>query len=202
VAVCAVVSQSAPEFEAEDAILDAARATVLDFGVRRTTVSEVARRAGVSRMTVYRRHPDGAALLRALMAREFGGVIEQSERETAWLGTERERLVATVIRGVDLLATNAVLLRILELDADRLLPYFTGAPGRFQRLAREVVRERVEAGQEEGSVRDGEPERLAASVELALRGAVLAARGMDAGERAESLRELARMLDGYLRPPA
>ena len=199
-ALCAVVSQAAPDFDSEDPILDAARATVLDFGVRRTTVSEVARRAGGSRMTVYRRHPDGAALLRALMAREFGGVLEQAEQETAWLGTGRERLVASAIRGVDLLATNPVLLRILELDAERLLPYFTGTPGRFQRLAHEVLRERVEACQAEGSVRDGEPERLATNVELALRGIVLAARGLDAEERAETLRELARMLDCYLRP--
>ena len=60
--------------------------------MRRASVAEVARRAGVSRMTVYRRHPDGAALLRALMAREFGEVIEQAEQETAWLGRAGERL--------------------------------------------------------------------------------------------------------------
>jgi AcrR family transcriptional regulator len=196
VAVCGAVSQADPE----DPILDAARATVIDFGVRRTTVSEVARRAGVSRMTVYRRHPDGAALLRALMAREFGAVLERSEQETAWLGTGRERLVASAIRGVDLLATNPVLLRILELDAERLLPYFTGSPGRFQRLAHEVLRERVEACQAEGSVRAGDPEALAATVELALRGLVLSARGLGTEQRAAALRELARMLDCYLRP--
>src|SRR3954468_1223119 len=109
------MSQATPDFDPEDPVLDAARATVLDFGVRRTTVSEVARRAGVSRMTVYRRHPDGAALLRAVMAREVGTVLERAEHETAWLGTARERLVASAIRCVDLLATNAVLLRILEL---------------------------------------------------------------------------------------
>ena len=198
-ALCAVVSQAAAEFDPEDPILDAARDTVLDFGVRRTTVSEVARRAGVSRMTVYRRHPDGAALLRALMAREFGGVLEQAERETAWLGTGRERLVASAIRCVDLLASNPVLLRILELDAERLLPYFTGTPGRFQRLAHELLRERVEACQAEGSVRGGDPDQLAATAELALRGMVLAARGLTHEERAVTLRELGRMLDSYLR---
>src|SRR3954468_2439364 len=143
------MSQATPDFDPEDPVLDAARATVLDFGVRRTTVSEVARRAGVSRMTVYRRHPDGAALLRALMAREFGGVLEQAEQQTAWLGTGRERLVASAIRGGALPATNPLLLRILELAAERLLPYFTGTPGRFQRLAHEVLRERVEACQAE-----------------------------------------------------
>jgi AcrR family transcriptional regulator len=199
VALFGVVSQAAVDFDAEDPIIDAARETVLDFGVRRMTVSEVARRAGVSRMTVYRRHPDGAALLRALMAREFGGVLERAEQETAWLGTGRERLVASAIRCIDLLASNPVLLRVLELDAERLLPYFTGTPGRFQRLAHELLRERVVACQAEGSVRAGDPERLASTVELSLRGMVLSARGMGAEERAETLRELGRMLDGYLR---
>ena len=43
------------EFEPDDVLLDAARACVLAVGVRRTTFSDVARRAGVSRMTLYRR---------------------------------------------------------------------------------------------------------------------------------------------------
>jgi AcrR family transcriptional regulator len=184
----------------EDPILDAARATVLDFGVGRATVSEVARRAGVSRMTVYRRHPDGAALVRALMAREFSALLAQAEQETAWLGTGRERLVASAIRCVDLLAVNPVLVRILELDGERLLPYFTGTPGRFQRLAHELLLERVKRCQEEGSVRDGDPELLAATVEVALRGMVLSGPALEPEERAAALRELARMLDGYLRP--
>jgi AcrR family transcriptional regulator len=183
-----------------DPILDAARATVLDFGVGRATVSEVARRAGVSRMTVYRRHPDGAALLRALMAREFAAVLEQAEQETAWLGTGRQRLVASAIRCVDLLAANPVLVRILELDGERLLPYFTGTEGRFQRLAHELLLERVTHCQEEGSVREGDPELLAATVEVALRGMVLSGHALEPDARAAALRELARMLDGYLRP--
>ena len=193
-ALCASMSQE------EDPILEAARATVLDFGVGRATVAEVARRAGVSRMTVYRRHPDGAALVRALMAREFAAVLEQAERETAWLGTGRERLVASAIRCVDLLAVNPVLVRILELDGERLLPYFTGTPGRFQRLAHELLLERVRRCQQEGSVREGDPEVLASTAELALRGVVLSGHAMAAEERAAALRELGRMLDGYLRP--
>jgi AcrR family transcriptional regulator len=186
----------------DDRLLNAARECVLAVGVRRTTMTDVARRAGVSRMTVYRRHPDGAALLRALMAREFTGVLEQAEEETAWLGTGRERLVASAIRGVDLLAINPVFVRILQLDGERLLPYFTGTPGRFQRLAHDVLLERIEHCQEEGSVRQGEPELLAATVEVALRGMVLSGPALEPEARAAALRELARMLDGYLRPVA
>nr|MDT0664439.1 helix-turn-helix domain-containing protein [Micromonospora sp. DSM 115978] len=39
-------------------MLDAAEASLLAVGVRRTTLTDVARRAGVSRMTLYRRWPD------------------------------------------------------------------------------------------------------------------------------------------------
>jgi AcrR family transcriptional regulator len=49
--------------EIEDAVLDATRDCVLAYGVRRTTVSDVARRAGVSRMSIYRRWPDVRSLV-------------------------------------------------------------------------------------------------------------------------------------------
>ena len=64
---------------AEAAILDAARECVLAFGVRRTSLSEVARRAQVSRPTVYRRWPDRTALVADLMTREWAGVFGAAE---------------------------------------------------------------------------------------------------------------------------
>jgi AcrR family transcriptional regulator len=58
----------------EDTLLDAARACVLAVGLRRTTLTDVARRAGVSRMTIYRRWPDMGALMADLMTREWGEI--------------------------------------------------------------------------------------------------------------------------------
>src|SRR6478736_859810 len=55
----------------EDGLLDAARASILAVGWRRTTLTDVARRAGVSRMTLYRRWPDMQSLLADLMTREW-----------------------------------------------------------------------------------------------------------------------------------
>ena len=56
--------------QGDHALLDAARATILAVGWRRTTLTDVARRAGVSRMTLYRRWPDMQTLL-ADQARAF-----------------------------------------------------------------------------------------------------------------------------------
>jgi AcrR family transcriptional regulator len=186
--------------DGSDQILDAARATVLDFGVRRTTVSEVARRAGLSRMTVYRRYPDGAELMRALMTREFGGVLTRARLESNGAGTGRERLVGACIRTVELLMTHPLMLRLLELDPEMLLPYLTERLGRFQQLARDATGEAIAAGQADGSIRAGDPRTFAAACELATRGLVISARSLSARQRSRALGELELMLDGYLRP--
>src|SRR5689334_20581685 len=62
--------------EPRDLYLDAARDCILDVGWRRTTLTEVARRAGVSRMTIYRTWADMPQLLGDLMTREWAAVIE------------------------------------------------------------------------------------------------------------------------------
>jgi AcrR family transcriptional regulator len=184
----------------DDPVLEAAKATVLDFGVRRTTVSEVARRAGLSRMTVYRRYPDGAELMRALMAREFGAVLAQARAETEGLPTARERVVGAAVRTVDLLQTQPLLLRLLELEPEMLLPYITDRPGRFQALARDAVRVAIVAGHEDGSIRPGDPAVLAEAIEMAARGLVLSARSLSKRQRAAGLDELRLMVDAYLQP--
>ena len=134
------------------------------------------------------------------MAREFAAVLEQAEQETAWLGTGRERLVASAIRCVDLLATNPVLVRILELDGERLLPYFTGTPGASSGSLTSSCSSASRAARRRDRCARATSEELAGTVELALRGVVLSGHAMAAEERAAALRELARMLDLYLRP--
>src|SRR5919108_4151268 len=93
-----------------DRLLDAARECVLAVGVRRTTVTDVARRAGVSRMTLYRRFPDLEAILAALMTREFGRLVDEAV-ERADGATARERVVAIVVHGSRSLAHDPLFMR-------------------------------------------------------------------------------------------
>lgn len=183
-----------------DEILDAAKATVLDFGVRRTTVSEVARRAGLSRMTVYRRYPDGESLIRALMTREFGELLASALAALADGTSGRERVVGAATTTLEQLMTHPLMLRLLELEPEMMLPYLTERLGGFQTLAREATRQAIVAGQDDGSVRTGDPAVMAGACEMAARGLVLAAGSLGAGERGTALSEFGRMLDAYLRP--
>jgi AcrR family transcriptional regulator len=184
----------------QDPILDAARDSILAVGLRRTTVSDVARRAGLSRMTVYRRYPDGAQLIRALMWREFGGLLEQVQDEVAGQARARDRLVTATVRIVERLAEHPLMRRLLEHEPEVLLPYVTVSIGRFQAAARELVAAVVAEGQEDGTIRDGDPDRIAAAIESAARGPALALSSLRRSERRALLAELRDMLDAYLRP--
>src|SRR3954453_6119797 len=64
-------------------VLDATRAAVLAVGVRRTTLTDVARRAGVSRMTLYRLVPDVTTLILEVMTREFAALIAAAASNAA-----------------------------------------------------------------------------------------------------------------------
>jgi AcrR family transcriptional regulator len=184
------------EFEpGEEAMLEAAKACVLAVGVRRTTFSDVARRAGVSRMTLYRRFPDLETLLSTLMTWEFGRVVDEARRSGAGAGTCRERAVAMVATAARRLHEDPLFARLLDVDPELLLPYVTVRLGGMQRMAVSGLAAELAAGRGDGSVRDGDPETLARGVELIARGFVLARDpGIDAWA------ELARAVDGYLRP--
>ena len=82
----------------DDAYLDAAREAILAVGWSRTTLTDIARRAGVSRMTLYRRWPDTQTLLADLMTREWGHVVESAGVESA--GGESTSTLDRIARGV------------------------------------------------------------------------------------------------------
>jgi len=181
-----------------DPVLDAARATVLDFGISRATLTEVAKRAGVSRMTVYRRFQDAPTLLRALMTREFGAVLIDAQDDAEAVEDPLERVVATVIGGVSRLLVQPLLLRLLEIEPELLLPYLVERLGEFQKALRAGLTAMIADAQSSGDVRHGDPTELAATIEMICRGPVLAARTLNADDREAIVGELRQILVSYL----
>jgi AcrR family transcriptional regulator len=168
------------------AYLDAARACILDVGWRRTTLTEVARRAGVSRMTIYRTWPDMAAVLGDLMTREWGEVVATAvaddgapdHADSDSSATVADHLVAIVVATVRALRDNELFLRIVELDPELLLPYLLTRRGRSQQAIAELTADRIVAGQAEGSIRAGDPVTMARALLLAVQGFVLSTHTM------------------------
>ncbi len=198
-----VVTVTAPDDPAENAlsatdlaILDAARACVQEFGVRRTTLTEVARRAGVSRPTVYRRWPDTGALVAELLVRELRGIVAATMPSA---GSARARLVEGVVAGAATVRSNPLFGKIFRTDTDLMLTYVFGRLGRNQRALIELFAAGIREGQQDGSIRDGDPERMATMLLLIAQSAVQSAGTVApllAGEHLDT--ELRRAIDGYL----
>ncbi len=164
--------------EREGAYLDAARACILDVGWRRTTLTEVARRAGVSRMTIYRTWSDMPRLLGDLMTREWGNVVATIVDGPDATGSPADRLVTALAGGVRALRDNELFVRIVELDPELLLPYLLSRRGRSQDAILGLVEDWVRAGQKTGDVRTGDPVTIARALVLATHGFVLSAHTM------------------------
>ncbi len=164
--------------EREGAYLDAARACILDVGWRRTTLTEVARRAGVSRMTIYRTWSDMPRLLGDLMTREWGNVVATIVDGPDAAGSPADRLVTALAGGVRALRDNELFVRIVELDPELLLPYLLSRRGRSQDAILGLVEDWVRAGQKTGDVRTGDPVTIARALVLATHGFVLSAHTM------------------------
>jgi AcrR family transcriptional regulator len=189
-----------PVREIPDDIANAVRASVLAVGVRRTTLTDVARRAGVSRMTLYRLVPDVETLLLDVMTRDFGSLLTDIEATTARKRTARARLVALTVETARRLPNEPLFRRVLDVDPELLLPYLTVRLGSTQRLALARVRRMVAEGQADRSIRRGDPEVIATSVLMAVLPWMVSARLFDEVGRDDALAELSRGLDGWLRP--
>lgn len=185
-----------------DGYLDAARGCILDVGLRRTTLTEVARRAGVSRMTIYRSWPDMDRLLGDLMTREWADVVAATLAAEPAGGDAPTRIAHGIVATVRSLRDNELFVRIVELDPDVLLPYLLARRGRSQEAIVGLTADWVRRGQEAGEVRPGDPLVIARTLALSAHGFVLSVHTMtDDDVSSEALDEEFRaVLERGLRP--
>lgn len=161
----------------DDAVLDAARECVLAVGVRRTTLTDIARRAGVSRMTLYRRWPDVRTIVADLMTREWIGVAA-SAQPTGDTGPVRDLLVESLVTGVRTFREHPLLRKIVDVDPELLLPYVLDRLGASQRAFLEIFETAIEAGHLDGTIRPGHPARQARTLLLVVQSFALSLRTM------------------------
>jgi AcrR family transcriptional regulator len=181
----------------EDQVLDAARSCILEYGVRRTTLAEIARRAQVSRPTVYRRWSDTRAVVSSLLTREIGSVMPSFGAELS----AREQIASAVTSVGNAVRTHPLFVKILRSDPDILATYILHRLGKSQSAIIDLLAPLIEAGQRDSSIRDGEPAHLATAVLLMVQSAVQSAdmvSGRIGGD--ELIAEFAYAVDVYLRP--
>ncbi|GAA3263094.1 TetR/AcrR family transcriptional regulator [Streptomyces griseoincarnatus] len=172
------IRHNGPAGSDNDAVLDAVRDCVLAVGVRRTTLTDVARRAGVSRMTLYRRWPDVRSLVGDLMTREWIAVATGAMPERGPDMTARALLTKGLVDAVRDFVTHPLFRKILDVDPELLLPYVLDRRGASQEALLELLAGVLREGHADGSVRRAPVERQARSVLLIVQSFTLSLRTM------------------------
>lgn len=181
----------------DEHVLDSTLALALGVGMRKMTMADIGRAAGVSRATLYRRWPNVRAVVAALVTRELGDIGPPDST-----GTGRDRLVGLLVHAARTVRAHPLLRKIVEVDPEFLLPYLLRRRGSSTQRQLEQVTCLVATAQEEGSVRRGAPGLLArvlvqTTMSYVLTGPIM----VDETVRLEDLDvELVTLLDRYLAP--
>jgi AcrR family transcriptional regulator len=180
-----------------DRILDAAASCVVAYGIDRVTLAEIARRAGVSRPTIYRRWPDTQALLAALLTARIVGVL----RDVPSQGRGREALVERIVGVAERLRHDDVVMSVFHSAPELAMVYIAERLGTSQQILINAVAAELEVAQRDGSVRAGDPRQLAAMCLLITQSTIQSAQIVEPILDADALAvELAHSLNGYLKP--
>jgi TetR/AcrR family transcriptional regulator, repressor for uid operon len=140
----AAVAAPPDEDGASAALLDAAYDLFSRHGIQRTTMDDVARRAGLSRITVYRRAGSKEALVERVVLREFRRYVDQFLLDVADAASVEERVVRGFVSSLRAVRTNPLmsgllaeepqaLVSLLETTGDTLATVATFVAGQLRR---------------------------------------------------------------------
>ncbi|MGA5464580.1 TetR/AcrR family transcriptional regulator [Mycobacterium sp. NPDC050041] len=190
-------SSKVMEESVEARILDAAAGCVLAFGVARVTLAEIARRAGVSRPTVYRRFPDTRSILAAVLTQRITHALDDAPSG----GVGRRWVVERIVAVAGRLRRDDVIMAVLHEAPDLAMLYLSERLGTSQQILLDTVTGELKAAQDEGSVRAGDARQLAAMCLLITQSTILSAQTIaPILDTAALATELEHSLNGYLAP--
>jgi len=144
---------SEPDDDLGRRILDAAVDRFGTFGIRRTTMEDVATAAGIGRATLYRRFAGRHDLVRATVEREMARFISEVDAAVQRIDDPLERFVEGFVATLREAREHPLLRRLLEVEPDLLLPFLTvqGAPALS--LSRAYLAKEFRLSQQQGHIR-------------------------------------------------
>jgi AcrR family transcriptional regulator len=110
---------------AERHLVEAALACIARWGVRKTSLDDIAREAGVSRATAYRIFPGGKdRLVEVVVRHEAGRLLRAVEDQLQGSATLDELVVTGITTVLRLAADHPVLGAVIEQEPELVLPHF------------------------------------------------------------------------------
>lgn len=133
-------------------LLDAAYEQFCRMGIKRSTMADVARLAGVSRITVYRRFATKETLVEHVVRREFRRYFDQFTREIQNAETVSDRVVLGFVSSLRAIRHNRLIGGLMAVEPDALTLSTAGDGGRTLAVVQQFVAERLRQEQRAGHV--------------------------------------------------
>ncbi|MFA1546888.1 TetR/AcrR family transcriptional regulator [Actinomadura chokoriensis] len=138
--------------DARTRVLDAAYEQFSRMGVQRSTMEDVARRAGVSRITVYRRFATKDALVEHVVRREFRRYFDQFRIDIGEAETAADRVVLGFVSALRAIRRNPLIGGLIATEPDLVVPSMISDGGRTLATVRQFVAGQLRHEQRAGHV--------------------------------------------------
>ncbi|MFF3438279.1 TetR/AcrR family transcriptional regulator [Streptosporangium sp. NPDC002721] len=133
-------------------ILDAAYEQFCRMGIRRSTMEDVARRAQVSRITVYRRFATKDVLVEHVVRREFRRYFDRFLVDIEQAGTAADRVVLGFVSSLRAIRGNPLIGGLIAAEPDLLVPAMITDEGQTLATVRRFVAGQLRREQHAGNV--------------------------------------------------
>ncbi|WP_308013323.1 TetR/AcrR family transcriptional regulator [Streptomyces beigongshangae] len=133
-------------------LLDAAYEQFCRMGIKRSTMADVARLAGVSRITVYRRFATKDQLVEQVVRREFRRYFDRFIEDIRDAGTVADRVVLGFASSLRAIRHNPLVGGLIAAEPDALVPSMTGDGGRTLGVVQQFVASRLRQEQVAGNI--------------------------------------------------
>lgn len=136
--------------EVDERILDATLGRILQVGIRRSSLDDIARRAGVTRVTIYRRFSGKDDLIEAALLREIGRILGEATTiatTTSGIDAQIEETVLYILR---LTRTHPLVTQLLAVAPEEALGFYTVRGAEMVSQGIEYITAVLETGQEQG----------------------------------------------------
>ncbi|WP_454198207.1 TetR/AcrR family transcriptional regulator [Nocardia sp. Marseille-Q1738] len=142
-------------------LLESALSAFLDFGIKRTSMGEIARRAGISPATLYRRYESKNDLVEAVSVREAQRFVAAIDKRVQTVSGTEDQLVEIFVAFITAIAGNELLRRLLRTEPDLILPRLTTDAGPILAVGRDYLGEKLRELRNTGGTHDFDADLVA-----------------------------------------
>ena len=121
----------------------AARAAFLEFGVKRTTMADIAHRAGISTATLYRRYSGRHVVIDAVVQREAADLIAAIGARAPATSDPAQQLSSLFCTTAALVTANPLLRRLMHTEPEIVVRQLASNGYHYIGLARSTLADRI-----------------------------------------------------------